>query len=155
MRGAYRVLVERPQGKKSLGRPRHRWEDNIKTDLQDVQWGMDRTDMTHDRDRWYTLVNAVGQLKCACVFPRSLRGPYTLLPTNRSAVITVCTTSFVIKRYALRPQNVYTVSCDSHKKQRLLSRKCWEGRCQWSPGLRGGSSAALLLGLWVRIPPAA
>jgi len=39
-RGAYRVLVGKPEGKRSLGRPRHRWEDNIKMDLQDGGWGI-------------------------------------------------------------------------------------------------------------------
>ena len=38
-RGAYRVLVGRLEGRRSLGRPRHKWEDNIKMDLQDVAWG--------------------------------------------------------------------------------------------------------------------
>jgi hypothetical protein len=38
-RGAYRVLVGRPEGRRPLGRPRCRWEDNIKTDLQEVGWG--------------------------------------------------------------------------------------------------------------------
>jgi hypothetical protein len=38
-RGAYRVLVGRPDGRRPLGRPRHRWEDNIKMDLQEVGWG--------------------------------------------------------------------------------------------------------------------
>jgi len=38
-RGAYRVLVGKPEGKRPLGRPRHRWEDNIKMDLQEVEWG--------------------------------------------------------------------------------------------------------------------
>jgi hypothetical protein len=38
-RSSYRILVGRSEGKRSLGRPRHRWEDNIKMDLQDVEWG--------------------------------------------------------------------------------------------------------------------
>jgi hypothetical protein len=37
-KGAYRILVERPEGRRLLGRPRHRWEDNIKRDLQEVEW---------------------------------------------------------------------------------------------------------------------
>jgi hypothetical protein len=41
-RGAYRILMERPEGRRPLGRPRHRWEDNIKMDLQEVGWVMDR-----------------------------------------------------------------------------------------------------------------
>jgi hypothetical protein len=58
-RGAYRILVGRPEGRRPLGRPRHRWEDNIKMDLQ-VGWeGMDWIDMAQDRDRWRAVVNAV------------------------------------------------------------------------------------------------
>jgi hypothetical protein len=59
-RGAYRILVGRPEGRRPLGRPRRRWEDNIKMDLQEVGWGgMDWIDMAQDRDRWQALVNAV------------------------------------------------------------------------------------------------
>jgi hypothetical protein len=51
-RGAYRILVGRPERRRPLGRPRCRWEDNIKTDLQEVRWeGMDWIDMAQDRDR--------------------------------------------------------------------------------------------------------
>jgi hypothetical protein len=62
-RGAYRVLVERPEGKRPLGRPRRRWEDNIKMDLQQVGWGMDWIDMAQDRDRWRAVVSAVMNLR--------------------------------------------------------------------------------------------
>jgi hypothetical protein len=63
-RGAYRVLVVRPEGRRPLGRPRRRWEDNIKMDLQEVGWGgMDRIDMARDRDRWRVLVSAVMNLR--------------------------------------------------------------------------------------------
>jgi hypothetical protein len=62
-RGAYRVLVGRPEGRKPRGRPRRRWEDNIKMDLQEVGWmGMDWIDMAQDRDRWRTVVSAVMNL---------------------------------------------------------------------------------------------
>jgi hypothetical protein len=55
----YRVLVRKPEGKRPLGRPRHRWKDNIKLDLQDVGCeGMDWIDVTQDRERWRVLVNA-------------------------------------------------------------------------------------------------
>jgi hypothetical protein len=51
-RGAYRILVGRPEGRSPFGRPRRRWEDNIKMDLQDVGWGgVDWIDMAQDRDR--------------------------------------------------------------------------------------------------------
>jgi hypothetical protein len=50
-RGVYRVLVGKPQGKRPLGRPRHRWENNIKMALQEVGWGMDWIDLAQDRDR--------------------------------------------------------------------------------------------------------
>jgi len=59
-RGVYRVSVGRPEGKKPLGRPRRKWEDNIKMDLQEVGCvGMDWIDLAQDRDGWRALVNAV------------------------------------------------------------------------------------------------
>jgi hypothetical protein len=56
-RGTYRILVGRPEGRRPLRRPRRRWEDNIKMDLQDVGWGMDWNELTKDRNRWQALVN--------------------------------------------------------------------------------------------------
>jgi hypothetical protein len=51
-RGVYRELVEKPEGRRRLGRPRHRWEDNIKMDLQEVGCGvMDWIELAQDRDR--------------------------------------------------------------------------------------------------------
>jgi len=59
-RGIFGVLVEKPEGKRPLGRPRRRWEDNIKMDLQEVGCGgMDWMELSQDRDRWRALVNAV------------------------------------------------------------------------------------------------
>jgi hypothetical protein len=59
-RGAYWILVGRPEGRRPLGRPRRRWEDNIKTDLQKVGWGgINWIELAQDRDRWRALVNAV------------------------------------------------------------------------------------------------
>ena len=59
-RGVYRVLVGNPEGRRPLGRPRHRWEDNIKMDPQEVGCGgMDWIEPALDRDRWWALVNAV------------------------------------------------------------------------------------------------
>ena len=63
-RGVYRVLVGKSEGKRPLGRSRHRWEDNIKMDLQEVGCeGMDWIDLVQDRDRWRALVNAVLNLR--------------------------------------------------------------------------------------------
>jgi len=59
-RGVYRVLVGKPDGKRPLGWPRHRWENNIKMDVQEVECaGMDWIELAQDRDRWRALVNAV------------------------------------------------------------------------------------------------
>jgi len=58
--GVYRVLVGKPEGKRLLWRPRHRWEDNIKMDLQEVRCGgMDWIELAQDRNRWWALVNAI------------------------------------------------------------------------------------------------
>ena len=54
----------KPEGKSPLGRPRHRWEDNIKMDFQEVGCcGMDWIEMVQDRDRWRALVSAVMNLR--------------------------------------------------------------------------------------------
>jgi hypothetical protein len=51
-RNAYRILVGKLEGKRPLGRPRHRWED-IRMDLREIGWGgMDWIDLAHDRDQW-------------------------------------------------------------------------------------------------------
>jgi len=63
-RCVYRVLVGKPERKRSLERPRHRWEDNIKMDLQEVGCGgVDWIDLSQDRDRWRAFVTAVMNLR--------------------------------------------------------------------------------------------
>jgi hypothetical protein len=63
-RGAYRALVGKPEGRRLLERPRHRWEDNIKMDLREVGCGgADWTDLALDRDRWRALVYTVMNLR--------------------------------------------------------------------------------------------
>jgi len=62
--GLYRVLVGKPEEKRPLGRPRRRWVDNIRMDLQEVECGyMDWTGLDQDRDRWRKLVSAVMNLR--------------------------------------------------------------------------------------------
>ena len=58
-RGVHRVLVVKPEGKRPVGRPRRRWEDNTKTDLQEVEVGGDWMELAQDRDRWRALVNTI------------------------------------------------------------------------------------------------
>ncbi|KAJ4433375.1 hypothetical protein ANN_15634 [Periplaneta americana] len=61
---AYRMLVGRPEGKRPLGKPRRRWEDNIKMDLREVEYDdTDWIDLAEDRDRWRAYVRAAMNLR--------------------------------------------------------------------------------------------
>jgi hypothetical protein len=63
-RDVYRVLVGKPEGKRPLGIPRRRWEDNIKMDLQEVGGGRgDWMELAQDKDRWRALVGTVGNFR--------------------------------------------------------------------------------------------
>jgi hypothetical protein len=63
-KGVDRVLLGKPEGKRPIGRPRHRWEDNIKMDLQDMGCeSMDWIDQAQDRDKWWALVDTVMNLQ--------------------------------------------------------------------------------------------
>jgi hypothetical protein len=63
VRGAYNILVGRPEGRRPLGRPRHSWEDNIKMDLREIEFGdVDWIHWAQDRDRWRALMNTVMNL---------------------------------------------------------------------------------------------
>ena len=63
-RGVHRVLVGKLEGKRPLGRPRRRWEDNIKMDLQEMGGGYgDWMELAQDRDRWRALVNTAVNLR--------------------------------------------------------------------------------------------
>jgi hypothetical protein len=64
VRGAYNILVGRPEGRRPLGRRRRRWEDNIKMDLREMEFGdVDWIHLAQDRDRWRALVNTVMNLR--------------------------------------------------------------------------------------------
>ena len=63
-RDVHKVLVWKPEGKRPLGRPKHKWEDNIKVDLREVGCGgMDWMKLAQDRDRWRALVEAVMNIR--------------------------------------------------------------------------------------------
>jgi hypothetical protein len=63
-RNAYRIFVGMPEGKRSLGRPRHKWVENIKMDLREIGLdGIEWIDLAQDRDQWRTFVNTVMKLR--------------------------------------------------------------------------------------------
>jgi hypothetical protein len=69
-RNVYRVLMGKPERKRPLGRPRHRWEDGIGMNLREIGWGsVDWIQLSQDRDRWRALVNSVMSLRVLA--PRS------------------------------------------------------------------------------------
>jgi hypothetical protein len=63
-RNTYRLLVGKLRVKRPLGRPRHRWVNNVKMDLAELEWdGVDLVGLTQDRDKWRALVNAVMNIR--------------------------------------------------------------------------------------------
>jgi hypothetical protein len=62
-RKVYKVLVGKPEGKRPLRSPRHRWEDGIRMDLRETGWGVDWIRLAQNRDRWLTVVNAMMNLR--------------------------------------------------------------------------------------------
>jgi hypothetical protein len=63
MRSAYKILVGKYEGKRPFGRPRHRWECNIRMDLWEIRWkDVDWIHLTQHRDQWWSLVNSSGPL---------------------------------------------------------------------------------------------
>jgi hypothetical protein len=86
-RNAYRISLGKPQGKRPLGRPRHRWLDNIKMDLREIGWGgTDWIDLAEDRDQWGALVNTV---------------MYLQVPKNVGKFLNSCTTGNISRRAQL------------------------------------------------------
>jgi hypothetical protein len=64
VRAAYNILVGRPEGRRPLGRPRQRWEDNIRMDLREIEFGdVDWIHLAQDRERWQAFVNTVMNLR--------------------------------------------------------------------------------------------
>jgi hypothetical protein len=63
-RNVYRILLGKPEGKRPLGRPKHRWKDNIKIDLIEIGWGgMNSIELAVNMDHWRALVNTVMNLR--------------------------------------------------------------------------------------------
>jgi hypothetical protein len=66
MRNVYSIFVGKPEGKRPLGRPRRRWEDNIRMDLREIGWeGVDWIFLAQGREQWQNLVNTVMNLRVA------------------------------------------------------------------------------------------
>jgi hypothetical protein len=80
-RDAYRLFVGKPEGRRTLRRPRRRWLDNIRVDLVEVRWGdVDWTGLAQDRDRWRALVNSGIELSGSIKCWESMECPNSWLP---------------------------------------------------------------------------
>jgi hypothetical protein len=87
-RNAYRILVGKPERKRPLRRPRSRWVDIIKTNLEEIEWdGMDWVDLARDRDQWRALVNTAMNLR---------------VPLNAGNFLSGCTIGVFSRRAQLR-----------------------------------------------------
>ena len=108
-RGVYRVLVGKPEGRRSLGRRRRRWVDNIMMDLQEVGCGyMDWIELAQDRDRWRTLVSAVMNLR--------VRGISWLAANQLASQEGLCTMEWVSKFEKVYMDRVSSVG---------IATRCW------------------------------
>jgi hypothetical protein len=85
------ILVGKLEGKRPLGRPRHRWVDNIKMDVRETGWGgMDYNNLAHDRDQWRVLVNMVMNL---------------WVPSNGGKFLSSCTIGSFLRRAQFQEVN--------------------------------------------------
>jgi len=128
--GVYRVVVGKPEGRRSLQRPRHRWVDNIRMDLQEVGCGyMDWTGLAQDRDRWWTLVSAVMNLR---------------VPWNAGNFLTTCKLVSCSRRslhHGASKYSTYTTTC--------FGPICWPSSdCDLTYSVAIQDVWGVLLGYW-------
>jgi hypothetical protein len=88
-RKVYRVLAGKPEGKRSLEKPRRRWENGIRMDLKEIGWGsVEWFQLAHDRDQWRAFVNTVMNLRLLA--PRSQLASYKSLRTSALVTWSMC-----------------------------------------------------------------
>ncbi|KAJ4442648.1 hypothetical protein ANN_04237 [Periplaneta americana] len=135
-RNAYRVLVGRPEGKRPLGRPRRRWEDDIKMDLREIGYdGRDWINLAQDRDQWRAYVRAAMNLRCPPATDRcavhQLNGDsnWTVLVGKRQWIVTTEMFEFTGKT------NCYPTGLPSYWLRCLYRNSSWNpgnGHLNWT-----------------------
>ena len=148
--GVYRVLVGKPEGRRPMGRPRHRWVDNIRMDLQEVGCGyMDWIGLDQDREIWWTLVSAVMNLR---------------IPWNAGNFLTSCkpvsfsrrTLHHGVSRYLTNSVHkilfynkfilflyMFRALCAHHQAVKIVLYSIWyRHTCRWPSGARVESPLA-------------
>jgi hypothetical protein len=117
-RGAYRALVEKCERRIPLGRPRHRWEDDIKMDIQEMGWGIDWIDLAEDKDR--VVVNTVMNLRVpqnagnflSSLGRVSLSGRTLLHGVHLISYLFYVPPGLTLKNYLLATQCIYVFCLD-------------------------------------------
>ena len=129
-REVYRVLLGKPEGRRPLGRPRRRWVDNIRMDLQEVRCGYtDWIGLAQDRDRWRTLVSAVMNLRVPWNAGNFLTSKYSFIHSFKMAILTSGSILYGLGHFCGNIYLKHPFFCDRISYHRITSSRRFDVVC--------------------------